>query len=110
MPSSDRPSRPHRRYNPLAVLAYISMYQQQHRQRSPSERSIQGALGISAPSVVHNILRRLQCDGLLTTTRYGPGQLADHVLTPAGQAAVAAWHASQPAATETDAPTDPEIG
>lgn len=45
-----------RRYDPLAVLAYIATYQQQHHQRSPSQRRIQAALDISAPSVVHGIV------------------------------------------------------
>ena len=109
MPSSNYSDRRWRRYDPLAVLAYIATYQQQHRQRSPSERCIQIALGISAPSVVHNILQGLQHDGLLTTTRYGRGQLVDHQLTPAGQAAVAAAQAVQPAVAETAPSVDREI-
>lgn len=90
-------SRRRPRYDPLAVLAYISAYQQRHRQRSPSQRRIQTALGISAPSVVHNILLRLQRAGLLTTRRYGRGLRVDHVLTTQGQAALAQWQSAQAA-------------
>ena len=53
------------RYDPLAVLSYITAYQQIHPHRSPSQRRIQAALGISAPSVVHGILWRLQRAELL---------------------------------------------
>lgn len=95
------------RYDRIAVLAYVTTYQQQHRQRSPSERQIQAALGVSAPSVVHNILRRLQQAGLLTTTRYGRGLTVDHALTPAGHAAVAQWRATQAVPDRPDPPTDP---
>lgn len=63
--SSQRPRRPkQRRYDPLAVLAYIATYQQSNNQRTPSQRRIQAALDISAPSVVHNIVQRLERDEL----------------------------------------------
>lgn len=102
MPSPSRRSR----YDRIAVLAYITTYQQHHRQRSPSERQIQAALGVSAPSVVHNILRWLQHVGLLTTTRYGRGLTVDHALTPAGHAAVAQWRAAHAGSDRPDLPTD----
>lgn len=85
----------HRRYDPRAVLAYIVTYKQQHNQRSPSEREIQAALKISAPSVVHNTLRRLEDAELLTITRYGRGQRSDFTLTTTGQATVERWQAEQ---------------
>lgn len=94
MPQPSRRSR-RPRYDRLAVLDYIATYQQAHPTRSPSERRIQAALCISAPSVVHNILRRLQQDGLLTTTVFERGQGAEHTLTPAGRAAVEQWRATQ---------------
>lgn len=87
-----RPDQPRqRRYNPLAVLAYIARYQQQNGGRSPSQRRIQRALTISAPSVVHGMLHRLVRRGLLTITTYGRGLPADLSLTQAGQLAVQAW-------------------
>lgn len=103
MPGPSRRSR----YDRIAVLAYITTYQQQHRQRSPSERQIQAALGVSAPSVVHNILRWLQHAGLLTTTRYGRGLMVDHALTPAGYAAVEQWRTAQAVPNRPDRPTEP---
>lgn len=90
-----RPSTWHRRYDPLAVLAYIVTYQQQHPHRSPSQRRIQAALSISAPSVVHNMLYRLERRGLLTVTRHGRGVGVDLALTEAGQAAVQRWQAER---------------
>ena len=88
-------SRRQRRYDQLAVLAYVAAYQQAHPTRSPSERRIQTALGISAPSVVHNLLRKLQQAELLRTTVAGRGQGAVHTLTPAGRAAVQQWRVMQ---------------
>lgn len=85
-----------RRYEPLALLAYISAYQQRHPHRSPSERRIQKDLAISAPSVVHGILRRLERAGLLIITRYGRGQLSDLKLTEAGRVAAQFWQEEQP--------------
>ena len=84
-----------RRYDSLAVLAYIATYQQTRPNRSPSQRRIQAALGISAPSVVHGIVQRLQRAGLLTITHYGRGHPVDLTLTETGQAAVEQWQADQ---------------
>lgn len=90
--SGKRPKRPRqRRYDPLAVLAYIATYQGSHNQRTPSQRRIQTALGISAPSVVHTIVQRLERTGLLRITRYGHGHPVDLVLTDAGQEALQRW-------------------
>jgi len=86
---SDAPR--HRRYDPRAVLAFIVTYKQAHNRRSPSEREIQAALKISAPSVVHNTLRRLEAAELLTITRYGPGRTSDLTLTVTGEAALTDW-------------------
>lgn len=91
-------SRRQRRYDPFAILAYVAAYQQAHPTRSPSERHIQTALGISAPSVVHNLLRRLREAGLLRTTIAERGHVADHTVTPDGQTALAQWRALQGAA------------
>jgi Mn-dependent DtxR family transcriptional regulator len=88
--------RKYRRYDPLAVLAYIAAYQQTHDQRSPSERRIQDALTISAPSVVHAIIQRLVQDALIVVTRYGRGSGVDLRLTEEGQAAVERWRAEHP--------------
>lgn len=63
---SDQPRQ--RRYDPLKTLAYIEQYRSQHGGRSPSQRQIQRDLGISTPSVVHNMLHRLARRGLLTIT------------------------------------------
>jgi len=84
-----------RRYDPLAVLSYIATSQQTRPHRSPSQRQIQAAFGISAPSVVHNLLRRLERDELLTVTRYGRGHLVDLTLTEAGRAALERWRAER---------------
>ena len=75
------------RYDPLAVLAYIARYQQTHS-RSPSQRRLQRDLGISAPSVVHTIVHRLQREGLLVITIYRRGLSGDLTLTEAGRAIV----------------------
>ncbi len=87
--------RQQRRYEPLEVLAYIGTYKKCNPLRSPSERRIQKDLGISASSVVHAILRRLERAGLLTITRYGRGHLSDLTLTDAGQVAAQMWQAGQ---------------
>lgn len=84
-----------RRYDPLAVLSYIAAYQQTHRERTPSQRQIQAALAISAPSVVHGIVHRLQHAGLLRVTSYGRGRTVDLALTEAGHAAVQRWQAER---------------
>lgn len=95
MPSR-RPKQPrHRRYDPLLVLSYVVTYQQQHDRRSPSQRQIQVGLHISAPSVVHNMLHKLQRAGLLRITTYGQGRSADLTLTAAGVGALQRWHAEQ---------------
>ncbi len=91
---SSQPRR-QRRYEPLEVLAYIATYQQHNPRRSPSERRIQKDLGISAPSVVHMILRRLERAGLLSITRYGRGHLSDLILTEAGQRVAHRWQEGQ---------------
>lgn len=89
MPGTPRKSAHNRRYDPLAVLQYIHRYQEQHRGRSPSQRMIQVALEISAPSVVHNLLHRLERQGLLMIASYGRGRAGDLTLTDAGQTAIA---------------------
>lgn len=91
MPEKQPGNRAQQRYEPLDVLAYIAAYRQRHPHRSPSERRIQKDLDISAPSVVHAILLRLERAGLLTITRYGRGQLSDLTLTEAGQMAAQVW-------------------
>lgn len=94
--SRKRPPQPRqRRYDPLAVLSYIATYQQTRPHRSPSQRQIRAALGISSPSVVHTLLHRLECDELLTVTRYGRGHLVDLALTEAGRAALELWRAER---------------
>lgn len=94
--SGKRPKRPRQhRYDSLAVLAYIATYQRSHNQRTPSEQRIQTALGISAPSVVHTIVQRLERAGLLWITRYGRGHPVDLVLTEAGKEAVQGWQAER---------------
>lgn len=88
--SSQSPKRRQRRYDPLTVLVYVATYQQKYRQRSPSQRRIQIALKISAPSVVHNLIHRLEQRGLITITTHGQGRAADLTLTEAGREAVIA--------------------
>ena len=101
--TSNRPRRTsYRRYDRLAILDYVASYQHQHDQRSPSQRDIQSALEISAPSVVHTILHRLAREGLLTITTYGRGAGADLRLTPAGWIAVTRWQQGRPAAQSRD--------
>lgn len=95
MPEKQPDEHTQRHYEPLALLAYINAYQQRHPHRSPSERRVQKDLAISAPSVVHGILRRLERAGLLTITRYGRGQLSDLKLTEAGQVALKLWQEEQ---------------
>lgn len=90
-----RTSSSYRRYDPLLVLSYIAGYKQQRYQRSPSQRQIQTGLGISAPSVVHNLLHRLQRADLLTITTYGHGRAADLTLTAAGERALQRWQAER---------------
>jgi Mn-dependent DtxR family transcriptional regulator len=92
-----------RHYEPLEVLAYIADYEQRNPRRSPSERRIQKDLGISAPSVVHHILGRLERAGLLTITRYGRGHLSDLTLTEAGRIAAQMWQEGQAADNDTSA-------
>lgn len=94
--SDQQASRPrYRRYHPLLVLSYILRYQQQHNNASPSQRRIQRDLGISAPSVVHNILYRLEVSDLLRITTYGRGYPASLTVTEAGHAAVQQWQRQQ---------------
>jgi Mn-dependent DtxR family transcriptional regulator len=80
-----------RRYDPLAVLDAIDTYQRSHNRRSPSQRWLQSDLTISAPSVVHMILHRLQNADLLRITTYGRGLSADLTLTEAGQDVLRNW-------------------
>lgn len=98
---SNQPEKQQRRYEPLEVLAYIADYAQRNPRRSPSERRIQKDLGISAPSVVHLILRRLEQAGLLIITRYGRGHLSDLTLTDAGRTAAQMWREAQAAGDES---------
>jgi Mn-dependent DtxR family transcriptional regulator len=91
MPKKQPGKRTQQHYEPLDVLAYIAAYRQRHPHRSPSERRIQKDLNMSAPSVVHAILLRLERAGLLTITRYGRGQLSDLTLTEAGHTAAQVW-------------------
>lgn len=90
-----------RRYDPLSVLSYIVRYQQEHPDTSPSQRCIQRALTISAPSVVHNILRGLERRELLDILTYERGQSADLIVTEAGQLAVQQWRQQHPSSSET---------
>lgn len=84
-----------RHYEPQAILAYISWYQEQNEGRSPSQRGIQRDLQISASSVVHVILHRLVLQGLLTVKVYKRGHPAHLLLTEAGQIAVQRWQEGQ---------------
>lgn len=94
----------HRRYDPLLVLSYIASYKRQQRhQRSPSQRQIQAGLGMSAPSVVHNMLHKLQRADLLTITTYGHGRAADLTLTAAGELAVQRWQAERSSSRASEA-------
>lgn len=96
MPHRSRGGR-HRRYDPGAVLNYIEDYRRSNDGRSPSQRQIQTALNISAPSVVHNMLHRLQYQSLLAMTTYGRGQSAELSLTDAGQFELRRWQREQQA-------------
>lgn len=98
MPGQQPRQRKHHRYNSHPVLAYIEKYQQTHNHRSPSQRRIQIDLRFSAPSVVHNLLHRLQQSGLLTITTYGRGHTSDLMLTEAGHEAVERWQKERRAA------------
>lgn len=93
--------RQQRRYDPLLVLAYIVQFQQRYPERSPSQRRIQIDLKISAPSVVHNLLHRLEQRGLLTIISHGHGFLSDLVLTEVGREALQAWELQR-----TEPPSD----
>lgn len=96
MPDRSRGGR-QRRYDPGAVLNYIEAYQHSNDGRSPSQRQIQTALNISAPSVVHNMLHRLEYQSLLAMTTYGRGQTADLSLTDAGHSELRRWQREQQA-------------
>lgn len=98
-------SRRHRRYDAVAVLAYIVKYQRQNQQCSPSQRCIQIGLGVSAPSVVHNLLHRLEHSGLLTITPQGRGNVAELALTEAGYDAVQSWQEDQTQAAPAHTPS-----
>lgn len=94
-----------RRYDLLDVLLFVARYQQENDQKSPSQRQIKTALGMTAPSVVHNLLHRLQQRGLLIVTNMGRGRSAVLTLTQAGREAVAAQQAGRTPAP-LDAPED----
>lgn len=83
------------RYDPLLVLDYIARYQERYGQQSPSQRRIQKELTISAPSVVHNLERRLVEAGLLRITTYGRGFAATREITAAGHTRLQQWRAAQ---------------
>jgi SOS-response transcriptional repressor LexA len=91
MPKKRLEKQTQRQYEPLDVLAFIVSYREQHGGWSPSERQIQKALGISVPSVVHGILRRLEGAELLTITRYGRGHQSQLIPTEAGRTAALLW-------------------
>lgn len=102
--SNQQANRPrYRRYHPLMVLSYIVRYQQQHDDSFPSERRIQRDLDISAPSVVHNILHRLEDGDLLRITTYGRGHSATLTVTETGHIAAQRWQQQQAAASDTSA-------
>jgi Mn-dependent DtxR family transcriptional regulator len=96
--------RSQRRYDPLAVLSYIARYQRQYAEQSPSQRRIRADLRISAPSVVHTIVHRLERQGLLTITTYGHGLPAKLTLTEEGQAAAQEWQRQQARPDLSDKP------
>lgn len=104
---------PQPRYDMLAALDYIDTFQRSYHHRSPSQRQIQAALGISAPSVVHYMVQRMIRAGLLTTRLYGRGRAADLVLTRAGRAELASWRAERaanPPPKDPPPPDPPEDG
>lgn len=99
-----RPDPPRqRRYDPLAVLAYIRRYQRENNGLSPSQRRIQRDLGISAPSAVHALVHRLARRELLRVTTHGRGRRADLTITEAGRLAVESWEATQTAGSAVSA-------
>lgn len=99
-----QPGRPRqRRYDRLAILDYVDTYKRTHNNRSPSQRGIRAALAISASSVVHNMLHRLERADLLTITTFGRGLGAELEITDAGQAELQRWRATRQAATAPDA-------
>ena len=91
-----------RRYDRLAVLDYVDTYKRAHGDRSPSQRRIQTALQMSAPSVVHNTLHRLARAGLLKITSFGRGLGAELQITEAGFAALAEWRSVQIGGTTSE--------
>jgi SOS-response transcriptional repressor LexA len=95
-----------RRYEPFMVLAYIVSYKQTHQGRSPSERRIQKGLGISSPSVVHNLLQRLKRAEFLIITTYGRGCAADLTPTETGQRAVQIWKEDNSSTNQAEAPEE----
>ena len=84
-----------RRCDRLAVLDQIATYQRAHRGRSPSQRLIGLALGLSAPSIAHAAIHALARNGLLVIHPTARGHPADLELTPAGHAALAEWRKQQ---------------
>lgn len=83
------------RHDPLIVLDYVARYQTAHTGSSPSQRQIQRGLGLSAPSVIHYLLHRLERAGLLTITTRGRGLGADLAVTEAGQERLRRWRAER---------------
>jgi len=105
MPRKQSGKKTQQQYEPLDVLAFIVSYREQHGGWSPSERQIQKALGISAPSVVHVILRRLEGAELLTITRYGRGHQSHLIPTEAGRTAALLWQEGRDS-PDTNMPED----
>jgi uncharacterized membrane protein len=91
MPKKLSANQTQRRYEPLDVLAFIVTYRERNGGWPPSQRQIQKDLGMSAPSVVHLILRRLERAGLLTIIRYGRGYRSQLIPTEAGNMAAQVW-------------------
>ena len=103
-------NRRQRRYDRIAILDYIDTYKRTHNHRSPSQRLIRAALNISAASVVHNMLHRLERAELLTITTFGRGLAGELEITVAGYEELRQWRAAQQssAASDSPAPDQPE--
>lgn len=106
MPKKQRANRTQRRYEPFDVLAFIVTYRERNQDWSPSERHIQQALNISAPSVVHYIVQRLEGAGLLMVIRYGRGIRSQLIPTEAGRMAAQLWQEDQSTAQESGSEED----
>jgi DNA-binding IclR family transcriptional regulator len=90
--SHSRRGKAQRRTDRLAVLDYLATFQAAHG-HAPSQRLIQRALGLSAPSVAHTALHALERDGLIRRLPAPRGYRADLQITPAGQERLAQWRA-----------------